>query len=357
MSIEPLKSKSFRIIAALFLFFILWPGEKNEAAESKPRELLKLRLGLGSTPAPPLPNSVLWLAKDLGFYAREGLDIELIELRGTPTVITAMRTGDMDVGNISTSDVIRLTASNTLPMRAIHSPDARLYFLIAAREQFKTVADLKGKTFAIARTGSVDHSLSMTVLKALGVNPQDVKLVAIGSPSTRAQALVGGRVDATSISLGTWVSIQREKSVKVLLDAERYFDAAPIVSKVNAVTPKVLETKAEHLRRLTAAIVKASRHFADNQQAWVDAMSKRRNDLAREDLVDLWKSFKTAWAVNGSMNLAQYGQSADFLYQTDDFKDVPKIALSDWAYTKILDNVLKENSVYAKFDDPGRAMR
>ena len=346
-----------KIFVALFAV-LFWPAAASlHGAESKSREMLKLRLGLGSTPAPPLPNSVLWLAKDLGFYAREGLDIELIELRGTPTVITAMRTGDMDVGNISTSDVLKLTATNTLPMRAIHSPDARLYFLIAAREPLKAVTDLKGRTFAIARTGSVDHSLSMSVFKTLGVNPQDVKLVAIGSPSTRAQALVGGRVDATSISLGTWVSIQREKSVKVLLDAERYFHAAPIVSKVNAVMPKVLETKPEHLRRLTAAIVKASRHFADNQQAWVDAMAKRRSDVAREDLVNLWKSFRTAWAVNGSMNLAQYSQSADFLYQSEDFKDVPKIAVSDWANTRILDDVLKEVSVYGKFDDPGRTVR
>ncbi|HVO92827.1 MAG TPA: ABC transporter substrate-binding protein [Terriglobales bacterium] len=329
----------------------------GDAAESKPREMLKLRLGLGSTPAPPLPNSVLWLAKDLGFYAREGLDVELIELRGTPTVITAMRTGDMDVGNISTSDVVKLTASHTLPMKAIHSPDARLYFLIAARDQLKSVADLKGKTFAIARSGSVDHSLSMSVIKTLGVNPQDLKLVAIGSPSTRAQALVGGRVDATSVSLGTWVSIQKEKGVKVLLDAERYFNAAPIVSKVNAVTPKVLESKAEHLRRLTAAVVKASRHFAEHQQAWVDAMAKRRADVAREDLNNLWKSFRTAWAVNGSMNLDLYAKSADFLYQTEDFKDVPKITVNDWASTRILDSVLKEVSVYDKFDEPGRAVR
>jgi len=52
--------------------------------------LLKLRLGLGSAPAPALPNSVLWLAKDLGFYQREGLDVELNEFKGTPLVIAAM---------------------------------------------------------------------------------------------------------------------------------------------------------------------------------------------------------------------------------------------------------------------------
>jgi ABC-type nitrate/sulfonate/bicarbonate transport system substrate-binding protein len=61
---------------ALFLACVAVPSN------AKPTEL-KLRLGMASTPAPPLPNSVNWLAKDLGFYQREGLDVELIEFNGT----------------------------------------------------------------------------------------------------------------------------------------------------------------------------------------------------------------------------------------------------------------------------------
>lgn len=99
--------------------------------ESKSSELT-LRIGMGSAPAPALPNSVNWLAKDLGFYKREGLDVEISEFQGTPLAIAAMISGDIEVGNVSTSDVIRMSASKSQPMRAIHSPDARLYFLIAA---------------------------------------------------------------------------------------------------------------------------------------------------------------------------------------------------------------------------------
>ena len=101
---------------------------------------MKLRVGLASSPVPPLPNSVNWLAKDLGFYQREGLEVELIELQGTPLAVAAMISGDIDVGNIATSEVIRLTAAKVQTMRAIHSPDARLYFLVAARDEIKSAA-------------------------------------------------------------------------------------------------------------------------------------------------------------------------------------------------------------------------
>ena len=85
-----------------------------------------------------------------------------------------------------------------------------------------------------------------------------------------------------------------------------------MIEKVNAVTVKVLDEKPEHLRRFTAAILKASRHFADNEEAWVTAMTKRRPDVDRKDAADLWAGFKTAWAVNGLMNLEAYKKTARF---------------------------------------------
>src|SRR6516165_4517245 len=135
-----------KIFLAVFLAFFCLTRSLG-AADQKPREMLKLRLGLGSAPTPPLPNSVLWLAKDLGFYAREGLDVELNEFQGTPLAIAAMVSGDVDIANVSTSEVIRMNAAKGQPMRAIHSPDARLYFLIAARDEFKSVTALQGRTF------------------------------------------------------------------------------------------------------------------------------------------------------------------------------------------------------------------
>jgi NitT/TauT family transport system substrate-binding protein len=345
-----------KVFAAVMVASVCLFASAAQAAD-KPREMLKLRLGLGSAPAPPLPNSVLWLAKDLGFYAREGLDVELNEFQGTPLAIAAMISGDVDVANVSTSEVIRLTATKGQPMRAIHSPDARLYFLIAAKDEFKSVAALQGKTFAVSRLGSVDHSLSSIALKALGLNPTSLTMVAMGVPSTRAQALVAGRVDATSLSVGTWITIQKEPGVRVLVDHNAFFENAAVVEKVNAVTAKVMDEKPEHLRRFTAAILKASRHFAESQESWVAAITKRRPDVDRNDVANLWTGFKTAWAVNGLMNLEAYKKSADFFYQAGMLEKVPKIEVAEWADTRFVDGVLREIGVNGKFDPTGRAAR
>src|SRR5262245_40180082 len=235
-----------RLLATFIVFALLAQPTLLPAAEPKTTEPLKLRLGMGSAPAPALPNSVLWLAKDLGFYKREGLDVELNEFQGTPLVIAGLIAGDIDVGNVSTSDVIRMTATKAQTMRAIHSPDSRLYFLIAARDHIRSATALQDKTFAVARIGSVDHTLSMIALKGLGVNTGSLTSIAIGTPSTRAQALVAGRVDATTLSLATWVTIQKEPGVRVLVDHNTYYDNDTVVEKVNAVTTKVMVEQTEN---------------------------------------------------------------------------------------------------------------
>lgn len=319
--------------------------------------VLTLKVGVAVTPAPALPESALWLARDLGFFQKEGLDVQLTEVNATPSVITAMRTGDVDVGDINFEDVIRLTSSGELPMRAISSASGRNFFMIVGKRSVGSVAELGGKSFAIARVGSQDHALSSKVLSVKGVPADSVNYVAIGAPNVRAQALVAGQVDATTVSLGTWVTIQNQPNIHVLVGVDDYYSALPLVNKGNAVTVKALNDKAEALRRFTTALIKTSRYLAENKQAWVDGMSNLRPDLARSDLEYLWDQFGSSWAVNGQINLPAYQTSTDFLFDQGTFGDQPHIAATDWVDTSFVDNSLHDLGVYPNVDDPGRPIK
>jgi len=319
--------------------------------------VIKLRIGTATTPPPALPESTLWLARDLGFYQKEGLDVEIIEATATPSVIAAMRSGDVDVGNINSEDVIRLTANKDLEMRTINSSNGRNFFMIIGKTSLGSVTELAGKSFAVSRVGGQDHALSTKVLSAKGVSPDGVNYVSIGAPNVRAQALVANQVDATTMSLATWVTVQNEKGLRVLVDADDYFNAVPLLNKGNAVTTKVLVEKPEALRRFTAAIIKASRYFAENKAAWVDGMGKLRPDIAKPDLEYLWDQFSASWAVNGQLNMDDYQKSTDFLYETGTFENAPRIDAKAWADTQFVDAVLKDVGVYPKVDDPGRPIK
>src|SRR4030081_3457897 len=115
------------------------------AAAAAPKDVMKLRVGTATTPPPGLPESTLWLARDLGFYQKEGLDVEITEVQATPSVITAMRTGDVDVGNINSEDVIRLTASKDLEMRTINSSNGRNFFMIVGKSSIGSPTEPGGE--------------------------------------------------------------------------------------------------------------------------------------------------------------------------------------------------------------------
>jgi NitT/TauT family transport system substrate-binding protein len=173
----------------------------------------------------------------------------------------------------------------------------------------------------------------------------------------RAQALVAGQIDATTLSLATWVTVQNQPNLKVLVNADEYFNALPLVNKGNVVTTRVLTEKAEGLRRFTAALIKTSRYAAENKAGWVDAMAKLRPDIARGDLEYLWDQFGASWAVNGQLNVAAYQTSNDFLYEQGTFNDAPKIDAGDWVDPQFVDAVLRNIGVYPNVDDPGRPIK
>ncbi|HEX6513240.1 MAG TPA: ABC transporter substrate-binding protein [Chloroflexota bacterium] len=343
-----------RLWSALFAGLIVGLAACGGAAAPASKQVLKLSLGLASKPAPPLPNSVLWLAKELGYYDREGLDVTLQFLDGTPSIIASMISGDVDVGNVGTDQAVKLTAQKSLDLRAINSSDVRQYFLIAARDSIVSPADLKGKSFGVANVGSLDDRMTRLVLADKGVKPSDMTFVNIGAPDVRAQALLAGRLDSTTLSAGTWATIQGQKGVKVLVNADDYYAAAPINLKINAATTNVIKTKPEELRRFTAAVLKASRAFAASEDVWVQAMLKSRSDLKQTDLEELWPRFSQAWAANGLLNLAQYQKTSDYLYQTTDFMGVPLLQVADWTDTSFVDSVLRDIGVDPRLDPPGR---
>jgi NitT/TauT family transport system substrate-binding protein len=318
---------------------------------------LTLKVGVAVTPTPALPESVLWLARAQGFYQNEGLDVQLTEYDATPTVVTAMRTGDVDVGDINSEDVIRLTANKELEMRTIDSASGRNFFMIVGKSSISSVLELQGKSFAVARVGSQDYALSSKVLAVKGLPADAVNYASIGAPNVRAQALLAGQIDATTVSLGTWVTIQNQPSLKVLVAVDDYYNSLPLVNKGNAVTLKVLSEKSEALRRFTLALIKASRYFATNKSAWVDGMTGLRPDIARSDLEYLWDQFGESWSVNGQLNVGAYQTSTDFLYEQGTFPNEPRISAADWVDTQFVDAALKQLGVYPNVDDPGRSIQ
>lgn len=304
---------------------------------------------------PPLvPNSVMDLAVSLGYFEREGVDVELVRVQQTPSALAAIQAGEGEMANIGVDALLQLVARGTTDLRAVISPNKSLPFLIAAKKDVATPADLAGRSFGIGRPGSLDHSLSTKVMESQGVDPASVELLALGQPNVRAQALAAGQVDATTISIGVWTALPDKDNLHILVSQDDYYAAAPVVSKANIVTEKTLTERRDDVRRVLTALVKISRDIAKNPQIWVDGMADALPEANREELAELVASFAQSWSVNGGMSAEELTYTTDWLYQGEDFKDLPKVELSSWADFTLLDEILADIGTDETLDKPTR---
>jgi NitT/TauT family transport system substrate-binding protein len=225
--------------------------------------------------------------------------------------VAALTSGAVDIADIGIDAAVRLTVDNGIKLKGITSGGFGAAFMIAAKSDIKSLADLAGRSYAIADNGSLDHNLTLAVLRASGIPEDAPKFVAIGAPAARVQALAAGQVDATTVSYGTYLSIADQPGISVLVSADDFADKAPGLSKFVAALDTTVAAKPEALKRFVAALLDISRTFDEHPEQWVDAVAAARDDLKKADLEKTVKSIK------------------DIVYANPEFKDFAKVAVTD----------------------------
>ncbi len=291
------------------------------------------RLIVSDAETPLVPNSVMELAKQEGYFDRAGVEVEFVRVEQSPMVMAALRAGEGEMANVSLDVLLQAVGAGATDLRGVMSPNKALPFLIAGKGM-GAVGDLAGKRFGIGRVGSVDHLLSMRVLEAAGVDVTSLELVALGQPQARAQALLAGQIDATTMGIGTFTAVDDAADVSVLVSPDDFYRAAPVLSKLNVVTAETLASRGAEVQAVIEALVLAARDFQAEPEKWVAAMQKARPDVAKEDLEMLAKAFAGSWTVNGGISPGELKAAQDWLHQSEDFAGMtpaPVEAFADFA--------------------------
>lgn len=319
------------------------------AAQAEPFRLIVTDL------EPPLvPNSVMDMAVDRGYFEAEGVDVELVRVQQTPSALAALQSGEGEMANISVDALLQLVISGADDMRAVTSPNKSLPFLIAGKDSFATPADLAGASFGVGRVGSLDYSLSMMVLGEHGLTADDLEVVGLGQPNVRAQALAAGQIDATTVSIGVWESLPDKTGLQVIVDQDDYYAAAPVVNKVNIVTSATLENRADDVEAVIRGLIKVSRDVAAEPSLWVDYMAEARSDIDRETFEMLADAFAQSWSVNGGLNRQELEYTTSWLYEGEDFQGARQVTMDEWVDFGPVDAALEALGTVEGADQPAR---
>ena len=141
-----------------------------------------------------------WIAKEAGYFATEGLDVELIRVGGSTRMVAAMLGGSapliqagasaaLAAGSVGGGVVIIAATGNVSP------------FHVMARPEIKQASDLKGKKAGITTFGSTSDQVIRLALKQFALEPtKDVALLTFGAQPEAFAALQSGAVQAAPLS-------------------------------------------------------------------------------------------------------------------------------------------------------------
>ena len=160
-------------------------------------ETLKLRYGQAYSAARSIFSLPVTIAKNEGFFAREGLDVEFLQPipGGSDNQITALHNDSVDVTHVATPFLIR-AALNGSDAVAIAAEFANPIYSIIAKPEIASIAELKGKIVGLAdEYGTI--SLSTRKLFALrGLLRGEFGVRVIEGTSGRLACLRRGDCDA-----------------------------------------------------------------------------------------------------------------------------------------------------------------
>lgn len=249
-----MKNRVWRKFAALFCALPLWAIAPHDARAQTPE---KIRIAY--TVISPTQLNV-WTAKEMGFYGKNGLDVELVLLVGAPLAVTAMLAGETPIIHTGASAVItsNLTGSGAV---LIAGSINRFPYVLFVTDEIKRVEDLRGKKFGVSRIGSADNAAAQTVFERYGLKADDVGYMTIGSVPARLAAMQSNAIQATLLQAPETLKA-KELGLRALLD----FTKLDVEWQQNgvAVTRDYIKRKPETVRSFMRAYVEGVHYNLTN---------------------------------------------------------------------------------------------
>lgn len=145
------------------------------------------------------PNALhafLYEAQEKGYFAEQGLDVNIQSPAGVNDAMSMVAAGKADIGLYYQQDVIQARAEQNVPIKSIGAVvQGPLNIVLSLKDKnITSPKDLEGKTVGYAGT-ELSEALIHSIMKDSGVDPNSVKLVDVGFDLM--SSMTTGNVDAT----------------------------------------------------------------------------------------------------------------------------------------------------------------
>jgi len=148
--------------------------------------------------APVVSMAPMWIAKEAGFFKKNGLDVKLVFIASGPIGTAAVLGGEADVGIIGGFAPLRAMVGGAKDLAIIGQSKNRITSKIIGKKEITSVQDLKGKRLSNDRIGSNPDMFAQAALSRFHIDTfKDLQYVQLGDTGKAIAALKAGAIDAT----------------------------------------------------------------------------------------------------------------------------------------------------------------
>jgi len=325
-------------LASLLLSFLAGIGAPF-AALAGDSGLLKMRFVQSGNTASSWP---LYVAEQKKMFEKNGLQVEVIIVRGATNTTRAVLSGTIPIGRINPDYVIGAIDKGA-KVKIVSGNMEKIPYDIYARPEIKTGADLKGKIIGVSTlTGGTTLMLQEVMQKAYKLKENDYKLLVVGTSPDRYAAIKGGSVQATF--MGPPFNFRAAKDGFTKL-ATWHEHLGPILFTADFADTSYIKSNRAEIVRYLKSIVEATRWLYDlkNKEealAIHQKVLKSTRDLAEQDYRYLVEEFKP-FPKDGQVSKVAFEKTMelrvkDGLYQG---KKVPP--MSKYVDSSLIDEAIK----------------
>jgi len=317
----------FRMTQGLGIAFLMVafasPGFSQEARS-------KLRI---SYPNVSICCLALFAAQQWKIFEQNGLDVEIIQMR-SQAANSALASGDIHyvagVGPNSVAATLR-----GLPSKAVWFASESLIYSVMARPEFKSLKELRGKRIGLTGLGGTSDVALRIALEAVGENPKDFIIVALGAPQLMS-GLENGTIESAQLNSPLNYHAKK-KGFRELLDISSYVQM-PLcgLTASNA----SIQNRTNELRRVIRSLQLAKRTLLQSKEKAMDLIM-RTIRVDREVADEMFADNQRSAAGNGVPSREGMEQIVKSLQLLGQFTG-RKIAFEEITDARIAKDVAKE---------------
>jgi len=192
-----------------------------------------------------------------GHFEKEGLDVQITNVRGTSVGIQQVIAGQAAFTRIGLLDLFKASASQDTKLISVATSLQGGIFSLISRsgDPINSPAELRGKTVGVASLGGGQENILNLMLAGADIPVSEVPRQAIGSNAGNVEILKQGRVDAFISNVETALLLQMNNEPVEIWSTTKF---APLPGGVIATTEKFASENSD----LMVKFVRAMRNSA-----------------------------------------------------------------------------------------------